>query len=95
VNVPVNPDQRIEGNETFRLLLSGAVNAVLVATQATATVFDDDGLGLNPSGWSSFPKVGRGDERTFRSTSFPKQAPTTGKVTGWRLGRHRGGRFPR
>jgi hypothetical protein len=43
VSVTVNGDTLREGNETFRLNLSGAKNATLADTSATATIIDDEG----------------------------------------------------
>ena len=44
VSVPVTGDTADEGDETFVLNLTGATNATLDDTQATATIIDDDPL---------------------------------------------------
>ncbi len=42
INVPIINDTIPEGNETFQLFLTNAVNAKLVVAQATGTILDDD-----------------------------------------------------
>lgn len=43
VNVTVNADMEVEGNEAFLLDLFGASNAVITDAQGQAEIFDDDG----------------------------------------------------
>ena len=48
ISVPIAPDSILEGNETFRLILSNPVGAVLGSlTQTTVTILDDDGVGVS------------------------------------------------
>jgi RHS repeat-associated protein len=42
VNIGVNGDTAFEPNETFKLNLSGATNATIATTSATATIVNDD-----------------------------------------------------
>lgn len=44
ISIPINPDCLVEGNETFTVTLSNAVNAVIATGQGTATgtIIDDD-----------------------------------------------------
>lgn len=51
VYVAVLGDTRVEGDETFRLNLSGPTNATLAVAQATATIADDDRAGAVAVTW--------------------------------------------
>lgn len=43
VNIPIQPDAEIEGDETFRVVLQGAINlAIQDPSEATLTIVDDD-----------------------------------------------------
>ena len=48
VTVVVKGDAAVEANETFSLVLSGAVGATLVGTGATATIVNDDATIVTP-----------------------------------------------
>jgi len=47
INVSVNRDKVIEGNESFVLNLTNAVRATIARTQATGTIVDDDALAVS------------------------------------------------
>ena len=49
VRVQLLPDTRVEGTETFRLLLSNPVNATTADQDALAFIFDDDGPAGTPT----------------------------------------------
>lgn len=44
VCVPLNPDSLTESSETFKLVISNAVNGVIETGEAIATIADDDGV---------------------------------------------------
>src|SRR5207302_1174378 len=43
ITVPVVGDAAVEGNESFTVILSGAVNATIADGQGSGTIYDDDG----------------------------------------------------
>ncbi len=81
--VPIVGDALVEGNETFRVLLSNATNANLASTSATATIVDDDGT---PPSTSSTVKL---NVRDSWSTGLVADVTiannTSGTINGWIL----------
>ena len=61
INVPILGDYAIEGNGTFTVTLSGAVNANINTGAATGTIQDDDVAGADGHG-----DLGSSDERSGR-----------------------------
>lgn len=53
LSVPILGDNRIEGNETFQVVLSNAVNAQIRVPKATVTIRDDDSGELGGLRWSA------------------------------------------
>src|SRR5205823_127920 len=43
ITVPVVGDAAVEGNESFTVILSGAVNATIADKQGSGMIYDDDG----------------------------------------------------
>lgn len=52
LTIPVLGDNRVEGNETFSVVLSNAVNAQIRLPKATVTIKDDDSGELSELRWS-------------------------------------------
>lgn len=80
VTVAVIGDTLVEADETFRLVLSGAVNATLATTQATATIVNDDRAGFAAVSWTKPNDWGTGFvmEVKIRNTG-------TTPINGWVL----------
>lgn len=53
LSIPILGDNRIEGNETFQVVLSNAVNAQIRIPKATVTIKDDDSGELGQLRWSA------------------------------------------
>lgn len=49
INVSITGDKIVEPNETFKVNLSNAVNAVIVKSSATGTILNDDGVAITSS----------------------------------------------